>query len=211
MGEEPVAPIRFQKFLNRYGIKALVVGTPDIVPGSIIERRNRGFFNYGHLKNILGGSQQSWDVVLQTANLVYGTVERTLSLSGRASLNEFGVTIGGGLGRVNSVKFEIKEVRARTFVHRDKLSLIQEIFDYRKQNRRKWNRFLNDKWVADYTYYATRFVFYFDTATGVDIRADTKDKISVASAGGSFKWGSKGRLVVTTTDEVPFGFSGWKL
>jgi hypothetical protein len=206
-----MATIRFQKFLNRYGIKALVVGTPDIVPGSIIERRNRGYFKFSHLEKVLGGSKQSWDVALQPANLVYGTVERTLSLSGRTSLNEFGVTIEGGLGRVNSVKFEIKEVKARSFVDRDKLTLVQEIFDYRKLDRRKWNRLLNDKWVADYTYYATRIVFYFDTATGVDIRADTKDKITVASAGGSFKWGSKGRLVVTTTDEVPFGFSGWKL
>ena len=206
-----MAPIRFPQFLKRYGIKALVVGTPDIVPGSIIERRNRGFFKYGHLKNILGGSQQSWDVVLQPANLVYGTVERTLSLSGRASLNEFGVTIGGGLGRVNSVEFEIKEVKARTFVHRDKLSLIQEIFDYRRKNRRKWNRLLNDKWVADYTYYATKIVFSFETDTGVDIRADTGGKISVASTNGSFRWGSKGRLVVTNTEDVPFGFSGWRL
>jgi hypothetical protein len=205
-----MAPIRFQKFLNRYGIKALVVGTPDIMPGSIIERRNRGFYKCGHLKNILD-SQESWGAVLQPANLVYGTVERTLSLGGKASLNEFGVMIGGGLSRAKSVQFEIKEVKARTFVHRDKLSLIQEIFDYRKKNRRDWSRLLNDKWVADYTYYATKLVFSFDTDTGIDVRADTRGEISVASTDGSFRWGSKGRLVVTNTDKVPFGFSGWKL
>ena len=206
-----MAPIQFQKFLNRYGIKALVVGTSDILPGSIIEKRNRGFYRCGHLKNILAGSQQSWDVVLQPANLVYGTVERTLSLSGKASLNEFGVTIGGGLTRAKSVRFEIEEVKARSFVHRDKLSLISEIFEYRKDNRSQWNRMLNDKWTADYTYYATKIIFSFEKDTNLDIRADTAGKISVAPANGLFEWSSKGQLIVTNTDAVPFGFSGWKL
>ena len=206
-----MAPIQFPQFLNRYGIKLLVTSTPDIVPGAIIERRNRGFFKCGHLKTILDGSQSSWDVKLQPANFVYGTVERTLSLTGKASLSEFGVAIGGGLARAKSVKFEIQNVKAKTFVKRDKLSLIPLLFKYRKQDRRQWNRLLNDKWVADYTYYATQVIFSFDTDTNVNIRAETSEKISISSAKGSFKWSSKGRLVVTNTDEVPFGFSGWKL
>jgi len=182
-----------------------------IVPGAIIERRKRGFFRYGHLRAVLGGSQKSWDVKLQPANFVYGTVERKLSLSGRASLNEFGVTIGGGLARARSVRFDIQNVKARSFVKRDKLSLIPLLFKYRKQDRKQWNQLLNDKWVADYTYYATQIILSFDTDINVNIRADTRGRISVASASGLFRWNSNGHLVITNTDEVPFGFSGWKL
>jgi len=211
LSEEIVAPLPFPQFLNRYGIKLFVASTPDIVPGVIIERRNRGFFRCGHLETFLGGSHKSWDVKLQPANFVYGTVERKLSLTGRASLNEFGVMIGGGLARARSVRFDIQNVKARTLVGYDKLSLIPLLSKYRKQNRRQWNRLLNDKWVADYTYYATQVVFSFDTEINVNIRADTSGKISISSARGSFNWNSKGRLIVTNSDEMPFGFSGWKL
>jgi hypothetical protein len=206
-----MAPIPFPQFLNRYGIKILVASTPDIVPGAIIERRKRGFFKYGHLRDVLGGSQKSWDVKLQPANFVYGTVERKLSLIGKASLNEFGVTIGGGLAGAKSVRFEIENVKARILVNRDKLRLIPLLFKFRKQNRKQWNKLLNDKWVADYTYYATEVIFCFDTEKHVNIRTETTGKIRVLAAGGSFGWNSSGRLVVTNTDEVPFGFSGWKL
>ena len=91
-----MAALSFPQFLRRYGIKLLVTSTPDIVPGAVIERRKKGYFKYGHLQAILGGDDASWACRLQPANFVYGTIERTLSLKAKASLSEFGVSIGGG-------------------------------------------------------------------------------------------------------------------
>ena len=205
-----MAPLPFPQFLNRYGIKLFVASTPDIVPGVIIERRNRGFFRCGHLETFLGGGHKSWDTKLQPANFVYGTVERKLSLSGRASLNEFGVTIGGGLARARSVRFDIQNVKARSFVKRDKLSIIPLLFKYRKQNKKQWNMLLNDKWIADYTYYASKVMFYFDANKGVDIQADTDMKV-IASANCKVIWKTRKSFVIANSEEIPFGFSGWKL
>jgi hypothetical protein len=205
-----MAALSFPQFLQRYGIKMLVTATPDIVPGAIIESRRRGYFKYGHLQAILGGTDASWECRLQPANILYGTVERTLSLKAKASLTEFGVTIGGGLQRAKAVSFFLQNVQARILVHRSKMDLIPEIFRYRDRNRRRWNAELNDKWVADYTYYATEVKISFETEGGVDLQADVEQHVSV-SGNGAIAWRSRRSFTVTNTDDVPFGFSGWKL
>jgi hypothetical protein len=205
-----MAQIAFPQFLRRYGIKMLITSTPDIIPGAIIERRKRGYFKYGHLREVLGGDEASWRVELKPANFIYGSVERSLSLSGKARLNEFGVVIGGGLSRAKKVRFDLQNVQARVFVKRSKLSLIPELFDLRERNRRLWKRALDNKWVADYTYYATEVRFSFETEGGVDLEADISDQL-VVSANAVVEWKSKKSFVVTNTNEVPFGFSGWKL
>jgi hypothetical protein len=205
-----MAQLAFPQFLRRYGIKMLVTSTPDIVPGALIERRRRGYFKFGHLQEVLGGDDASWRYRLQPANFIYGTVERSLSLSSRARLNEFGVVIGGGLSRARSVRFDLQNVQARILLSRSRLSLIPELFAFRQRNRRAWNRTLNDKWVADYTYYATEVRFTFETEGGVDLEADIADEL-VVSGSAAVEWKSKRSFVVTTTAEVPFGFSGWKL
>ena len=74
----------------------------------------------------------------------------------------------------------------------------------------EWKRELNDKWVANYTYYATVVKFSFETDSGVDLRADIADRMAV-TGGGSIEWKTKGSFIITNTDDVPFGFSGWKL
>jgi hypothetical protein len=205
-----MAQLSFPQFLRRYGIKMLVTSTPDIVPGAIIERRRRGYFKFGHLREVLGGSDASWRYRLQPANFVYGTVERSLSLASRSRLNEFGVVIGGGLSRARSVRFDLQNVQARILLHRSKLSLIPELAAVRERNRRMWNKTLDDKWVADYTYYATEVRFTFATQGAVDIEAEIADDL-VVSGDARVEWTSKKSFVVTNTAEVPFGFSGWKL
>ncbi len=205
-----MAQLAFPQFLRRYGIKMLVTSTPDIVPGTLIERRRRGYFKFGRLQEVLGGDDASWRYRLQPANFIYGTVERSLSLSGRSRLSEFGVAIGGGLSRAKSVRFDLQNVQARILLHRSRLSLIPELFAFRIRNRKAWNRMLNDKWVADYTYYATDVRFTFETEGGVDLEAEIADDL-VVSGNAVVEWKSKRSFVVTTTAEVPFGFSGWKL
>jgi len=205
-----MAALSFPQFLRRYGIKLLVTSTPDIVPGAVIERRKKGYFKYGHLQAILGGSDASWECRLQPANFVYGTIERTLSLKARASLSEFGVSIGGGLERAKSVSFFLQNVQAKIFLSRTKMDLIPEIFKYRDNNRKKWNAELNNKWVADYTYYATQVTFSFETEGSIDLQADIAQNVSVSASSG-IVWKSKKSFTVTNTDDVPFGFSGWQL
>lgn len=90
------------------------------------------------------------------------------------------------------------------------MDLIPELFNYRQKNRKKWNRELNDKWVADYTYYATEVRFSFETEGGANLEADISDHLSI-SANTTIHWKTKKSFVVTNTDDVPFGFSGWKL
>ena len=116
-----MAKIEFPQFLRRYGIKMLVTSTQDIIPGAIIERRKRGYFKFGHLREVLDGDAESWRVELQPANFVYGSVERTLSLVGSSRLDQFGIVIGGGLSRAKSVRFDLQNVQARVLVNRSKL------------------------------------------------------------------------------------------
>lgn len=205
-----MAALPFPQFLKRYGIMLLFAATPNIVPGAVMEKRRKGYFAIGSLKDVLGGTAASWASKLQGANLVYGTVERQFNLKGKASLKEFGLEISGGLQRAKSVTFSISGVRARTFMSQSKLALVPKIHSLRKADRRLWRQVLNNNWIADYTYYATEATVVFNVASGVDLKGEIENRINISGTAG-IKWKSNRSFTITRNDAVPFGFSGWKI
>jgi hypothetical protein len=74
--------IAFPQFLRRYGIKMPVTSTPDIFPGALIEQRKRGYFRYGHLRQVLGGNEASWRVESKKSFVVTNTNEVPFGFSG---------------------------------------------------------------------------------------------------------------------------------
>jgi hypothetical protein len=204
-----MAALPFPQFLKRYGIMLLFAATPNVVPGAVMEKRRKGYFAIGSLKDVLGDTAATWTSKLQGANLVYGTVERQLNLKGKASLNEFGVEIGGGLQRAKSVTFSISGVRARIFVSQSKLTLVPKIHRLRKTDRRMWKQ-INNNWIADYTYYATEATLEFNVGSGVDLKGEIENRIKLSGNAG-VKWKSNRSFTLTRNDAVPFGFSGWRV
>ena len=197
----------FPQFLKRYGITLLFSSDPGVVPGAIIEKRNRGYFCAGTLAQVFKDPPPAWDTVLQPANLVYGTVERSLSLAGKASIDEMGIIIAGGLSKAKSVNFYISGVKCRTFLHQSKITLIPRLQEMRKNNKALW-KLVNNNIIADYTYYATEVTAEFDVEGGVNLQAEVKDQISV-NGNASVDWKSDRKFVISDNDAIPFGFSGW--
>ena len=149
--------IKLPQFLKRFRLTILPVATDDVIPGAVLSPR-RGYIYQGHLSELLTGqAEKFWKTELNPANIVYGTVERELSLSGKASLDQMGVKVEGGLGRAKSVKYSISAVHAQTFLngtgHASMFSLTPRLHQLKKRNRRTW-KMVNNKWVVLETYYA---------------------------------------------------------
>lgn len=202
-----MANLPFPQFLNRYGITLLFASDPGVVPGAIIEKRKQGFFRAGMLSQLFKDPPEAWLTQLQPANLVYGTVQRSLSLSGKSSLNEFGINVGGGLSKARSVNFFISGVKCRTFVNQSKITLIPRLQELRKTNKALW-KLVNNNRIADYTYYATEITVDFETDGAANLQADIESKLTI-SADASLNWKSSTRFVISNNDAIPFGFSGW--
>ena len=197
----------FPQFLQRYGITLLFASDPGIIPGAILEKRRRGYFAAGRIDQLFNDPPPAWDTQLQSANLVYGTVQRSLSLNGKASLDEFGISISSGLSSARSVDFFISGVKCRTFLNQSKISLIPRLQELRKTNKALW-KLVNNKQIADYTYYATEITVEFETEGKSDLQAELRNNV-VVSGNASLEWKTKSKFVISNNDAIPFGFSGW--
>jgi hypothetical protein len=202
-----MAHLPFPQFLQRYGITLLFSSDPGIIPGTILEKRRRGYFSAGRIDQLFNDPPPAWDTRMQPANLVYGTVQRSLSLNGKASMDEFGINISGGLASARSVDFFISGVQCRTFVNQSKITLIPRLQDLRKNDKALW-KLVNNKQVADYTYYATEITVAFEAEGKADLQAELQNKI-VVTGNTSLEWKSSSRFVISNNDDIPFGFSGW--
>jgi hypothetical protein len=206
----------FPQFLKRFGIQLLGVANTDVAPGEVVDKARKGFMPQGHLQEILSSQPSAfWDTELNRANMIYGTVERTLSLDGSASLTEMGVQISGGLKSAKSVTFSITGVNARTFVngpgHASMFSLVPLINALKGTDRSKW-KMVNGKWIVTETYYATQAAVSFQTSGGVNLKAQVEEAGGVrAGGGGQVEWTSNKAFTMTQNDGVPFGFRGWKV
>ena len=204
-----MSSLPFSQFLNRYGIKLLFAAVPTIVPGAVVKKRNKGYFAVGNLRQALGGSDADWETELLPANLVYGTVDRTLSLNGKASLKEFGIDIEGGLKKANSVTFKITGVKSQVFKNQSRILLVPRIFALRTSNIVMWQQ-LNNNWIIDHTYYATEATVEFNVDSDVNLQGEVQNRITV-SGNTTIEWKSKRSFIITQNDAVPFGFSGWRV
>jgi hypothetical protein len=206
----------FPQFLKRFGIQLLGVANTDVAPGEVVDKAKKGFMPQGHLQEILTSQPSAfWDTEFNRANMVYGTVERTFSLAGRASLTEMGVQISGGLRSAKSVTFSITGVNARTFIngpgHASMFSLVPLVNHLKEADRPRW-KLVNGKWIVTETYYATEATVSFQTSGGVNLKAQVDEAGGVQAGGdGKVEWTSKKSFTITQNDGVPFGFRGWKV
>lgn len=201
--------IPFPQFLKRYGIRLLFSSSPEVVPGVLIEKRKKGFYVVGMLNQILSGDQIRWASKIQPGNMVHGNVKRSLSLKGKSSLNEFGIEVSGGLKNAYAVDFQIVGVKQRTFKVPTQITMREELFNLRTSNKSKW-KFINNKWIADYVYYADEVKVKFEVEGGINLKADIKDNIKLIGDAG-INWTSNKSFTITQNQEVPFGFSGWQI
>ena len=208
--------LEFPQFLKRYALQLLAVSNSDLAPGEVVDKGRKGFLPQGHLQEILGErSPGFWDTEMNLANLVYGSVERTISLDGTASLNEMGVQIGGGLKSARSITFNITGVHARTFLngpgHASMFALTPVVHALRKGDREKW-KMVNGKWIVTETYYATEATVSITTSGAVDVKAQVEEAGGVHVGGSAaVQWTTKKSFTITQNDGVPFGFRGWKV
>jgi hypothetical protein len=207
-------PIRFPQFLRRYNLNLLPVATSDYTPGSVLAKKRKGYLHQGHLRQLLRGKPgRFWETEINPANVVYGEVERTLSLRGRSSLDQMGILIEGGLGRARSVSFTISAVHARTFrsgVDQASLFTISPLIQrLKKRDRASW-KLLDDKWAVLESYYATEASVSFRTEGNVDLKAEIEKVGGVTvHGGGGLKWTGRRSFRITENRTVPFAFRGW--
>ena len=204
-----MAKFTFPQFLKNQGIKLFFSAVEDIVPGAIIEKKKKGFFSIGTIEQVLGGGSTKWETKLQSANFAKGTIDRTLSLKGKASLDEFGVNVHGGLKHASSVNFQITDVKARTFESQSKITIWPDILKIRDSNQQMW-KMINNNWLADMVYYALEMKVAFKVDAGINLKGDIENRVKV-SGGAGLEWDSNRSFTITNNQEVPFGFSGWKI
>lgn len=203
------AALKFPQFLHRFDIRLLFASVDDTVPGSVISKNKRGYTPVAHLSDFIDDPAINWETEMKEANIIYGSVLRELSLGGKASMNQFGVGIGGGLSKVKKVSFHIEEVTAMGFINPMRLKLIGAVNAFRKKNRKQWRK-LNRKCVVDYTYYASKVTFDFEKEGSFDLKGTISDKITVGGEA-NIKWKNDKSFVVTNNSKVPFGFTGWEV
>lgn len=208
--------LEFPEFLSRQQLQLLAVSTDDVIPGAVVDKARRGFAPQGHLQEILTEEPPTfWDTEMNHANLVYGTVERSVGLGGKASLSEMGVRIEGGLSRARSATFAITGVYARTFVngpgHASMFSLAPKIHDLKKLDKPRW-KLVNGKWIVLEAFYATEAAVSFVTSGDANLRANVEAAGGISvSGGGHATWKGKRAFTIAGNDKVPFAFRGWKV
>ncbi len=206
--------LEFPEFLKRHQLQLLVVGTDDILPGTVVDKERRGYAPQGYLQEILSREPGGyWETELNKANLAYGTIERTFSLGGKTSLTEMGVSVEGGLGRAKAATFAITGVHARTFLngpgHASMFSLVPKLHALKKEDKKSW-RLVNGKWIILETFYASEATVSFQTSGDVNLKADVEAAGGVSASGsGGVKWTGKRSFVITENNQVPFAFRGW--
>jgi len=210
-----MAGLKLPQFLRRYDLTLLAVATDDIVPGAVLGKR-RGHAYQGHLKEILTSKPAKfWRTEINAANIVYGSVERSLSLNGKSRLDQMGARIEGGLARAKSVDFSITEVRARTFRngtgHASMFSLVPLVNGLRRANRAAW-KMLNGRRIVLEAYYASEVTLIFKTNGNVDLKAEVERAGGVQASGNAgVRWSGNRSFKISGNMDVPFAFRGWKI
>jgi len=211
-----MAALGFPEILKRHQMQLLVVSTDDVTPGAVVDKERKGYAPQGYVQDVLTGQPASfWQTELNQANLVYGTIQRSFALGGKASLTEMGVNIEGGLAKARSASLASTGVYARTLKngpgHASMFSLTPLIHALKEQDRARW-RLINGKWIVLETFYASEATVSFETAGNVNLRGevDTAGGVSV-SGGGNVTWTSKRAFTITGNNKAPFAFRGWKV
>lgn len=205
--------MQIRQFLRRYNLNLLPVAHPDIVPGAVLTKK-RGFTYWGHLSELLTGPPgKYWSVEMDPANIIDGTVERSISLKGKSSLKQMGVNVEGGLERARSVNFSVSAVRVKTFRngpgHASMLSLIPKVRELRKRNKSAW-KLINNKRVVLETYYASAATVTFKTSGSVNLKAAVNAAGGAkVDGGGTVKWTGNRSFRIARSFRVPFAFRGW--
>jgi hypothetical protein len=148
--------LQFPQFLNRYNIRLLYVSDERTEPATLLKKEHQGYDYQGHLKAFLGGPATKWDVALSKASIVYGSVDREMSLNGQASVDDLGLKINGGLGKARSISYSLHDVRVKVPQHTDPIHLVGEINALRKNNRVDW-RAINGLWVVEKSFHVAAF------------------------------------------------------
>jgi len=211
-----MAGLKFPAFLRKYDLQLLAVAIEDIGPGTVLDKKKRGFLPQGHLRELLDDRPpRFWSVVLRRANLTEGTIERTVALTGKSSLSEMGVEVGGGLERASSVTFAITKVSARAFAQgagrASKLALLPLLAELRGAAPAGWKA-IKGKWIVLETYHASEATLSFSAATSVDLAAEV-DAAGGARVhgGGRLRWTSKRSFTIAQNNAVPFAFRGFRV
>jgi hypothetical protein len=199
-----MANIKFTQFLRQYGILLLPVQYEDFLPGIAAEKQNKGYTKYANLSDAFGQSPDAWKTKMEKANIVTGNVKRTLSLKGKASIEQFGVGIEGGLSKASSVEYTITGIKAMGLVSKTRAD-IEEAIAIMKKDQKKYKRY-QKKMAVDKIFFANAFNVKFETAGNVDLQAEIELNIKLA-AGTSIEWTSKRAFTISNNDTVPFGFS----
>ena len=201
--------LTFKQFLGEYGIRMLFVATEDIQPGIVIQPNKKGFFKYDDLYKVFNQPSDEWAHQFRQANMITGTVSRSLSLAGKASLDEFGVSIQGGLARSKRVTFKLKDIKARSLATRTRADIEHAIATLKKTDKARYRRYAN-KFALDQTFYADSFEAEFDVDGKVDLRSELEGKIQVHGEA-EIMWTSRRTFQVASNAAVPFGFAGVKI
>jgi len=201
--------LTFKQFLGEYGIRMLFVATEDIQPGIVIQPDKKGFFKYDDLYRVFNQPAEAWAHQFRQANMITGTVSRSLSLAGKASLDEFGVSIHGGLANSKRVTFKLTDIKARSLATRNRADIEHAIAALKKADKARYKRYAN-KFALDQTFYADSFEAEFDVDGKVDLRAELEGKVEVQGEA-QVQWTSKRAFKIASNAAVPFGFAGIKI
>lgn len=204
-----MAKFPLPQFLKNHGIRLFFSSTENYVPGVILEKQKKAYSNIGTLEDTLGGGSEKWATELLLANFAKGIVEQSFSLNGKSSVDKFGMNVKGGLKHAKSVNFEISDVKARSFKSQSKITIWPELLKIRDKNKQKW-KMIDNNWVIAIVYYASEMTVKFKVDAAINLKGDIENRVKV-SGGAGIEWDSNRSFTITKNQEVPFGFSGWKI
>ncbi|HQW87463.1 MAG TPA: hypothetical protein PLH93_09770 [Flavobacteriales bacterium] len=203
------SPLKFPQFLIRYNIRLLYNSMARIAPCCLLDKQRQGYVYKGHLSEVLPGNADKWKSRMEEASIVYGTVEREMSLAGKASINELGLNISGGLEKASSITYTLKDVRVKVPENVSPIGLTADINELRRTDKTKW-RSVNGLWVAETTYHVASFDVKVNVEGNANLDVDLQETIEVG-VGVEVKWKNKKEFTITKNEAVPFGFTGFRI
>jgi hypothetical protein len=208
-----MSEIHFTQFLKKYGLHELRPTTDPVCPGVVLGKRflRREVTHCGHLAEVFASMPKwFWDTDTDRANLVYGSVHRTIEVQENQPFHCLGLSTADPLPGGSEVKITISQVLGSGFRigpgRANKFSLLALLNNLRETQHQKWKQ-LEDHWVALEVFYCQEAVVEFDHAADDYAWETTADP---GHSSESLEWVSPNRAILRNQRQ-PFAFCGFKV
>jgi hypothetical protein len=192
------------------GVEFLTISDATFLPGTVVNKL-RPVTKQGHVKSIISGKPSSyWDTDRVKGNILAGdTLTGSADFNGAVSLLSF-LKVKTSVKNSYSYKYDIDSIEASNFLNTSRLDLMPLLRQIKTSNIATW-RSIRSFYIVTETYYAKSFSITLQKNGSIVTQAEFNQDFEKISADVNFDFGNGGKIVVANNNDVPFGFSAFRI